>query len=124
MKKENLIKEKSYKFALSIVDLYKFLNYSKREFVLSKQILKSCTSIGANIEEAQAAQSKKDLISKLSIASKEAREKLYWLKLLNDRGFLNEYKYKNFLFEEINAIINILTKIIKTLQDNIKNEKK
>ncbi len=73
MKKENLIKEKSYKFVLDIIKLYKFLT-SKNEYVLSKQILRSGTSIGANIEESQAAQSKKDFISKLSIANKEARE--------------------------------------------------
>ena len=118
MKEENLIKEKSYNFALEIIELYKFLNFEKKEYVMSKQILKSGTSIGANIEEAQAAQSKKDFLSKLSIASKEARETLYWLRLLKDSEYLQGYHNKELLFQEINSIINILTKIIKTLQGN------
>jgi len=117
MKEENLIKEKAYIFALEIIELYKFL-ITKNEYVLSKQILRSGTSVGANIEEAQAAQSKKDFISKLSIASKEARETLYWLKLLNDSDFLKQYPRKEHMFKEINSIINILTKIIKTLTEN------
>ncbi len=102
MKKDNEVKELSFKFSLKIIDLYKFLK-NKNEYVLSKQILRSGTSIGANVEESQAAQSKRDFISKLSIANKEARETLYWLKLL-----------------EVNSIINILTKIIKTLTEKIK----
>ncbi|MGA1847601.1 four helix bundle protein [Deferribacter abyssi] len=115
MKEENLIKEKSYKFALEIIELYKFLNFNQKEYVMAKQILKSGTSIGANIEEAQAAQSKKDFLAKMSIASKEARETLYWLKLLDDSGYLKNYHNKDLLFTEINSIINILTKIVKTL---------
>ncbi len=83
---------------------------------MSKQILRSGTSIGVNVEEAQAAQSKKDFLSKLSIASKEAREPLYWLKLLKDANYLQNYNNTELLFEEINSIINILTRIIKTLQ--------
>ncbi len=83
---------------------------------MSKQILRSGTSIGVNVEEAQAAQSKKDFLSKLSIASKEARETLYWLKLLKDANYLQNYNNTELLFEEINSIINILTRIIKTLQ--------
>ena len=120
MKEENLIKEKSYNFALKIIELYKFLNFEKNEFLLSKQILRSGTSIGANVEEAQAAQSKKDFLSKLSIASKEARETLYWLRLIKDSGYLKDYHNYESLFQEINSIINILTKIIKTLQSNLK----
>jgi four helix bundle protein len=118
VKEENLIKEKTYDFALAIIKLYKFLNFEKKEFVLSKQILRSGTSIGANIEEAQAAQSRKDFLNKLCIASKEARETLYWLRLLNDSGFIENYSNKGSLFIEINSIINILTKIIKTLTEN------
>ena len=117
MKEENLIRGKSYKFALEIIELYKFL-IAKNEYVLSKQILRSGTSIVANIEESQAAQSKKDFISKLSIANKESRETLYWLKLLNDSGYIQNYSNKDTLFKEINSIINILTKIIKTLTEN------
>ena len=116
MREDNLIRKKSYDFALEIIKLYKFLS-SKNEFVLSKQILRCGTSIGANVEEAQAAQSRKDFMSKLSVASKEARETLYWLKLLNDSKFLDNYENKNFLFDEINSIINIITKIVKTLKE-------
>ncbi len=114
-KEENLIREKSYKFALEIIKLYKLLNVDNKGFVLAKQLLRSGTSIGANIEEAQAAQSKKDFLSKLSTANKEARETLYWLNLLNDSGYLEDFNNKDLLFAEIDSIINILTKIIKTL---------
>ncbi len=122
MKEENLIKEKTYSFALEIVKLYRYLSIEKKEFVLSKQILRSGTSIGANIEEAQASQSRKDFLSKISIASKEARETLYWLKLLNDSNYIQNYSYREVLLDEITSIINILTRIIKTLQERQKNE--
>ena len=120
MKEKNLIREKSYNFALEIIKLYKFLNFDKKEFVIARQVLRSGTSIGANIEEAQAAQSTKDFISKLSIANKEARETLYWLRLLDDSKILDGYKNTGLLLKEIKSIINILTKIIKTLQERRK----
>ncbi len=82
MKSENKIVELSFDFAIAIISLYKQL-VEKKEFILSKQLLRSGTSIGANVEEAIAAQSRKDFISKMSIASKEARETRYWLRLLN-----------------------------------------
>ena len=81
---KSIVVDKSYAFSLKIIDLYKYLNYEKKEFVLSKQILKSGTSIGANVEESQSAISKRDFISKNSIALKEARETHYWLRLLKD----------------------------------------
>ncbi|MBI4972631.1 MAG: four helix bundle protein, partial [Candidatus Omnitrophica bacterium] len=81
MPKDNLIQQKSFDFALAIIDLYKKLTIAK-EFVISKQLLRSATSIGANIEEAIAGQSKKDFLHKMAIASKEARETRYWLRLL------------------------------------------
>jgi len=87
--KENIIKEKSYAFALEIIETYKKLG-NKKEFILSKQLVRSGTSIGANIEEAIGAQSKKDFISKISISYKEARETHYWLNLLTDSNFLNK----------------------------------
>ena len=83
-KKENIIAEKSFKFALSIISLFNQLTKEENEFVLSKQLIRSGTSIGANIQEATAAQSKKDFIHKMSIASKEARETKYWLRLINE----------------------------------------
>ncbi|MFN8258941.1 MAG: four helix bundle protein [Bacteroidales bacterium] len=111
MIKENLIQTISFEFALKIIDLYKTL-LEKKEYILSKQLLRSGTSIGANVEEAIAAQSKKDFISKINIALKEARETRYWLMLL-DKSQLVEIQVKDYL-DEILSIINILTKIIKT----------
>lgn len=101
----------SFDFSLQIIELYKIL-VEKKEFVLSRQLLKSGTSIGANIEEATAAQSKKDFISKMSIASKEARETRYWLRLL-DKSKLVELDYTPYL-DAIGHIVNIITKIVKT----------
>jgi four helix bundle protein len=86
----NIIKEKSYKFAVRIVKLYRYLTKEKKEYVLSKQILRSGTSIGALVYEAKFAQSKKDFINKLSIALKEANESSYWLLLLSDTGYLTK----------------------------------
>ncbi len=105
----------SFDFALEIIGLYKILVKGK-EFVLSKQLLRSGTSIGANVEEAGAAQTKKDFIAKMSIASKESRETRYWLKLL-DRSRLIEMNYSSYL-EKIEVLIKILTKIVKTSQQN------
>ena len=117
--KESIIREKSFSFALQIIKLYKLLRYNK-EYVISKQLLRSGTSIGANIMEAAAAQSKKDFLSKMSIASKEARETKYWLSLLNESELVN-ISYGNHL-DEINHIINILTKIVKTTSEDIKSK--
>ncbi len=87
---EKKIDERSFDFALLVVDAYRFL-LRKKEFVLSKQFLRAGTSIGANVTEAQAAQSRNDFISKMSIASKEARETLYWIRLLQKSGYLKGY---------------------------------
>jgi four helix bundle protein len=110
--KENLVRDKSYLFALSIIELYKIL-VEKNEFVMSKQVLKSGTSIGANIEEALAGQSRPDFLSKMSIASKEARETLYWLRLLRDSNTLAPEQLVD-LIDESESLINILTSIVKT----------
>jgi len=88
--KENILKEKSYKFALRMIKLYKFMTVEHKEFVLSKQVLRSGTSIGANIEESIYAQSKSDFVHKLSIAQKEASETNYWLRLLRDSDYIND----------------------------------
>ena len=114
MKTENPILEMSFEFSLKIIDLYKKL-IDKKEFVISKQLLKSGTSIGANVEEAIAAQSRKDFISKMSIASKEARETRYWLRLL-DKSKLVDINYSEYL-NAVEHIINVLTKIVKTSQE-------
>src|SRR5437868_9624112 len=86
--KDSILREKSYQFALRIIKLYQFMAEERKEFVLSKQILRSGTSIGANIEESGHAQSKTDFIHKLSIAQKEAAETNYWIRLLRDSNFL------------------------------------
>jgi len=116
LKTENIIIDKTFNFSLSIISLFKKLQKNK-EFIISKQLLRSATSIGANVEEATAAQSKRDFINKMSIASKEARETKYWLRLLNDSELttldvLDEIK-------EVNHIINIITKIIITAKNNV-----
>ena len=116
MKTENKILEMSFDFSLQVISLYKIL-IDKKEFILSKQLLRSGTSIGANIEEATAAQTKKDFITKMSIASKEARETKYWLRLL-DQSKLVDIDYSNYLMS-VEHIINILTKIVKTSQESI-----
>jgi len=118
MAKQNLIQQKSFDFALKIIELYGKLVRAK-EFVISKQLLRSATSIGANVEEAIAGQSKKDFLHKMAIASKEARETRYWLKLLDESQIL-KIGYKTYL-QEIESIINILTKIVKTSSESIQN---
>lgn len=112
--KENIIATKTFDFSLSIVALFIELK-KENEFIISKQILRSATSIGANVEEAIAAQSRKDFIHKMSIASKEARETKYWLRLL-DKSNLTSILMLNYLIE-IEHILNIITKIIKTSQE-------
>ena len=111
------IDERTFDFALQVIDLYKFLN-TRNEYILSKQLLRSGTSVGANVEEAQAAQSRKDFISKMSIASKEARESKYWIRLLEKSNYLNDFNQKESLLSEINVIINIITKIVKSTKEN------
>jgi four helix bundle protein len=110
--KDNIIQKKSYDFALKIVFIYRKL-CGANEYVLSKQLLRSGTSIGANVEEAQAAQSRADFISKMSIASKEARESCYWLRLLRDSNTIG-ISEADLLLLEAEAIVNILTSIVKT----------
>ena len=113
--KDNLVFQMSYDFALQTIELYKSLCEDKKEYVLSKQLLRAGTSIGANVNEAQAGISKKDFVAKMSIASKEARETKYWLSLLVDSGYISkEDRSVSDLFGKIESIINILTKIVKT----------
>ncbi|ACM93347.1 conserved protein [Nautilia profundicola AmH] len=107
----NSIVKKSYQFALRIVKLYKFLSKEK-EFVLSKQLMRSGTSIGANITEAQEAISKKDFKNKMSIALKESVESRYWINLLKDSEYLSE-KQAESLLNDLEEIIKILSKIVK-----------
>ncbi len=111
--KENVIKTKSYQFSLRIIKLYKHMVDEKREFVLSKQLLRSGTSIGANIEEATGAQTKKDFIAKLHISLKEAKETHYWLRLIKDSEYADTVLINSFIVD-CEELIIILVSILKT----------
>ena len=116
---ESVLSTKSYTFALRIIKLYQFMADERREYVLSKQVLKSGTSIGANIEESVHAQSKVDFVHKLSIAQKEANEANYWLRLLKDAGYIEEKHAESFL-TDCEEIQRLLTASIKTAKSNLK----
>jgi four helix bundle protein len=114
--KNNIIQEKSFAFAVRIVNLYKYLCEEKKEFVLSKQILRSGTSIGANIEESIGGQSDKDFFAKITIAYKEARETVYWLRLLLATDYLKEEQAES-LLKDAEEICKILGKIQITMRN-------
>lgn len=114
--KESIVQQKSFQFSLKIIALYKKL-LSENEYIVSKQLLRSGTSIGANIEEALAGQSKRDFIAKMSISSKEARETKYWLRLLKESD-LTTIDVTNEL-SDIHELIRLLTAIVKTSQQNL-----
>ena len=116
--KDNILRNKSYNFALRIVNTYQFICSEKKEYILSKQLLRSGTSIGANIEEAIGGHSDKDFLSKLTVAYKEARESHYWIRLLKDSGYLTE-KQANSLLKDNQELL----KIIGTIQKTMKNRK-
>ena len=110
---DNIIEEKSLQFANRIVKLYKFLVYEKNEYVISKQVLRSGTSIGANIAEAQDAQSKKDFLSKMSISLKETSETKFWLKVLLNADYISENEFKS-IYDDTCELHKILSSIILT----------
>ena len=120
MKGENPVQTKSYAFALRIVKLYRYLCGEKKEFVLSKQIVRSGTSIGANVEEAIGGQSRKDFLSKMSIAYKEARETHYWLRLLRDSDIL-ETKHAESVIEDCEELLKLTGSIIRTTKSKTPN---
>ena len=115
MKEENVIQEKSFAFAIQIVNLYKYLCEEKKEFILSKQVLRSGTSIGANVEESIGGQSDKDFLTKITIAYKEARETVYWLKLLMATNYLNQKEAEG-LLKNADELCKILGKIQLTMK--------
>jgi len=115
MKGNNIIQEKSFAFAVRAVKLFKYLQEEKREFVLSKQFLRCATSIGANVEESIGGQSDKDFLSKLSIAYKEARETMYWLRLLHATDYLNQQEADSML-TDAEELCKILGKIQVTMK--------
>ena len=114
--KENLISDKSKQFALRIINLYRYLCEEKKEYVLSKQLLRSGTSIGANIREALRGQSKADFYAKLNISLKEASESEYWLELLHESGYLDDKSF-NSIHSDCEELLKILVAITKTQKD-------
>lgn len=117
MKKDNIVQVKSYNFAIRIVELYKYLSSEKKEFILSKQLLRSGTSIGANIEEAIGGQSRKDFFAKLTIAYKKARESHYWIRILTDSDYLTK-KESISLINDIEELLKIIGSIQKTIRNS------
>src|SRR5690606_4301529 len=108
--KENIVKTKSFDYALNIICVYKALVTDKKEFTLSKQLLRSGTAVGALIREGEQAESKKDFIHKLAISLKEANESEYWIELLHKSGFISDANYNN-LFSQNKELIRLLTAI-------------
>lgn len=115
--KENIIKTKSFSFAVRVVKLYQFLA-DKKEFVLSKQLLRSATSVGAMVREAEHSETKKDFIHKMAIAQKEINETIYWIELLKETEYLNEEQFQSVHYDAV-EIIKLITSIIKTSKLNI-----
>ena len=109
---DNAVKEKSFRFAVRIVKLCKFLQEEKREYIMSKQLLRSGTSIGANVTEAQQAQSRPDFVSKLNIALKEAVETEYWIRLLHETDYLTEEQFLSIL-SDCDQLEKLLVSIVK-----------
>ena len=121
--KENLILDKSKAFALRIIKLYDYLRKEKREFIISKQIVRSGMSIGANAKEASLAQSKAAFIAKMNIALAEAGETEYWLELLYESGYIDKAAFSS-LNQDYNELLKMLTAIIKTTRESLKKSKK
>ncbi len=120
MMKENIIKDKSFGFAVRIVKLYQYLCVQKKEYVLSKQLLRSGTSVGAMVREAEHAKSKTDFKHKMSIAQKEINETIYWLELLKETDYLTNEQFESINIDAV-EIIKLITAIIKTVKTNIKH---
>ena len=122
MKNDNVVQQKSFALAIRIVNVFKKLTSEKKEFVLSKQLLRSGTSIGANIEESIGGQSTKDFLSKISISYKEARETIYWLKLQQATEYLSQEEASS-LLQDTEEICKILAKIQITLKKQLQTRK-
>ena len=120
MKQNNTVQTKSYTFALRIVKLCQYMVKGKQEFVLSKQLLKSGISIGANVEEAIGGQPQRDFFAKISISYKEARETHYWLRIMRDSGYLSKTQAKS-LIEDCVELLKIIGSIQRTMKSQIRN---
>ncbi|MDY4228731.1 MAG: four helix bundle protein [Prevotella sp.] len=114
--KQSILKDKSKAFALRVIRLYKYLCEERKEYILSKQLLRSGTSIGANIAEAFYGQSEADFVSKLSIAQKETGETIYWLELLHESDYLIQNEYDS-VYSDAEELIKLLTSSIKTMKE-------
>jgi four helix bundle protein len=117
MKSENVVQTKSYDFALKIIRIYKYLSQEKKEFVLSKQLLRSGTSIGANVEESIGGQSKADFFAKITIAYKETRETSYWIRLLKDSDYLTPEQSDD-LLKDVEELLKIIGSIQKSVRSS------
>ena len=117
MKLDNVIVDKSKAFALRVVKLYKYLQAEKKEFVLSKQVLRCGTSIGANVKEAIRGQSRADFSAKMNIALKEASETEYWLELLHESDYIEEAHFSS-IYQDCQELLKLLTAIVKTSSSN------
>ena len=117
MIKDNVIEYKTYSFANRIIKAYKYLIKEQKEHILSQQMLRSGTAIGALVREAKFAQSKADFINKLSIALKEANETQYWLSLLHDNGYIDQKSFQS-IYEDAKEVTTILVSIVKTTKEN------
>ena len=115
--KENVIKTKSFAFAVRVVNVYKFLTSEKKEFVMSKQLLRSGTAVGALYREAEQAESKPDFIHKMGIAQKECNETIYWLELLQATDYLDEKQYNSINADAV-ELMKLITSIVKTTKNN------
>ena len=120
--KDNIIQQKSYSFALRMINAYKYLTLEQREFVLSKQVLRSGTSIGALVKEAEHAQSLADFIHKMNIALKEANETEYWLMLLKDSDYIDEKTFSS-IHKDCDELIRLLVSIVKSLKNKLYEKK-
>jgi four helix bundle protein len=118
--KENVIKNKSFGFAIRIVKLFQYLQTEKKEYILSKQLLRSGTAVGALVREAEHSESKPDFIHKLAIAQKEINETIYWLELLVATGYLSQAQFDSINPDAV-EIIKLITSIIKTTKSKINN---
>lgn len=116
--RENIVKNKSFAFAVRVVNCYKWLCTEKKEYILSKQLLKSGTSAGAMIREAEHAETKKDFIHKMAIAQKEINESLYWLELLKVTDYLDQPTFVN-LEQDATEVLKLVTAIIKSTKQNL-----
>lgn len=116
--KENNLKNKSFAFAVRVIKLYQFLTVEKKEFVMSKQLLRSSSSIGAMIRESEHTESKNDFIHKLSIAQKECNETLYWIELLKGTDYLNNEQFESINNDAV-ELIKIITTVIKNTKKNL-----